>query len=150
MAAYQELLDWHYNKVALLDGGFNSWSKLFPIENSPAPTHIRYERYVAEGSVSPQEFKKLLERNDTVVLDVRTDQEVERGMIKGAMHIPLSELDKHLKELPRTKEIVIHCVNGIRAQIGYSLLKAEGFEHVKFLNSSIVIEKSGKYVIVGM
>ena len=66
-------------------------------------------------------------------------------MIRHAVHIPLSELDVRYNELPKSKTIVIHCINGIRAQIGYSFLKAEGFQNVRFLNSNIVIYKSGNY-----
>ncbi|MCG8334221.1 MAG: hypothetical protein MJE63_06865 [Proteobacteria bacterium] len=150
MEAYLELIDWSYDNVVILDGGFENWTTHYPVETSPAPTHIKYERYVAEGSISPTDFKKQVVKQDALILDVRTYNETEKGVIKGSKHIPLSELEGRVKELPRSKDIVIHCVNGIRAQIGYSLLKGEGYNQVRFLNSAIIIERSGKYNIIGM
>ncbi len=150
MEAYLELIEWNYNNVVILDGGFENWTLHYPIEASPAPIHIKYERYVAEGSISAANFRKEVGNHRALVLDVRTYHEAEKGVIKGSKHIPLSELEQRVKELPRSREIIIHCVNGIRAQIGYSLLKGEGFDQVRFLNSAIIIERSGKFNIIGL
>ena len=58
--------------------------------------------------VSVEEFKTLLARNASVlVLDVRGG-EIDRK-IKGAVHIPLDQLEARLGELPREREIVTYC-----------------------------------------
>lgn len=149
MVAYRELLEWKYEDVVILEGGFNKWAATFPIENSPAKTTIRYERYVAEGAISRQKFIAAVADGSAIILDIRTNQEVEKGVVKGAFHIPLTELDIRFKELPKNRQIFIHCVNGIRAQIAYSLLKAEGFGNVGFLNAPIFIKESGEFEIPG-
>ena len=145
--AFQELVAWKYEDVVILKGGFPSWAKSYPVIDAPAKTQIRYERYIAEGAISPKDFKRVIEEASALVLDIRTPQEVLRGMISGALNIPLAELDVRFKELPRSKKIVIYCVNGIRAQIAYTLLKAEGFTQISFLNSAIVVKGTGEFVI---
>lgn len=150
MTSYRELLEWKYEDVVILKGGFNDWKRSFPIENAPAKTKIRYERYVAEGAISKRRFISAVNSGSTVILDIRTDQEVKKGIVEGALHIPLTKLDTRFKELPRTSPIVVYCVNGIRAQIAYSLLKAEGFEKVGFLNAPIFIKASGEFNIPGI
>ena len=58
------------------------------------------------------------------VLDVRSPAEWENGHIPGARHIPLSQLDARLVELPATGSIVVHCQGGARSAIAASLVQA--------------------------
>ena len=54
------------------------------------------------------EFKSLFDRGTgLVVLDVR-GAGVETK-IKGAQHIPLDQLERRLKEIPRDREVVTYC-----------------------------------------
>lgn len=56
--------------------------------------------------------KELLERarNGLVtVLDVRPPEEYAAGHVAGAINIPVQELEKRLKELPKRREVVAYC-----------------------------------------
>jgi rhodanese-related sulfurtransferase/predicted transcriptional regulator len=53
--------------------------------------------------------KRLRRRDDLVVLDVRPTEEFAAGHVPGAVSIPVSELRRRLKELPRGREIVAYC-----------------------------------------
>ncbi len=49
-------------------------------------------------------------RNGTVlVLDVRPTDEYRAGHIPGAISVPLDQLDRRMRELPRDREIVAYC-----------------------------------------
>jgi rhodanese-related sulfurtransferase len=53
----------------------------------------------------------------------------------------VDELQGRLKELPKDKEIVTHCRTGLRAEMGYTILRNGGFK-TRFLNDKVaVIEK---------
>jgi len=147
LTAYKELVGWEYDSVAVLNGGFNEWGKKYPVIQGAARIQIRYKKYKPEGTVSPKKFVKLLNAKQSIFLDVRTVDEATRGKLTSALHIPLSELETRFKELKKTDPIVIYCANGIRSQIAYSILKSEGFKNAKFLNSTIIIDRSGKYEI---
>jgi rhodanese-related sulfurtransferase len=56
---------------------------------------------------SVEELKELLAKGGAVVVDVRNG-EIDKK-IKGAAHIPETDLEKRLKELPRDREIVTYC-----------------------------------------
>lgn len=43
------------------------------------------------------------------VLDVRPPEEFAAGHVPGAINIPVHELEKRLKDLPRRKELVAYC-----------------------------------------
>lgn len=55
------------------------------------------------------ELARRLKRGDVVVLDVRPEPEFAAGHVKGARSIPVGELAKRLKEIPRAAEIVAYC-----------------------------------------
>ena len=59
LSAYRELLNWGYRKVVILAGGYSAWEGKYAVKKEPARTSIRYKRYVAEGSVTAKQFKKL-------------------------------------------------------------------------------------------
>ncbi|HEX9199992.1 MAG TPA: rhodanese-like domain-containing protein, partial [Acidobacteriaceae bacterium] len=44
-----------------------------------------------------------------VVVDVRPAEEYQAGHVAGAVSIPLGELERRLRELPREREVVAYC-----------------------------------------
>lgn len=78
--------------------------------------------------VEPDELRRWLQRADApLVIDVRRHDEHATGNIDGSRNIPLQVLGKSLAELPRDREIVVHCAGGYRSAIAASLLAANGF-----------------------
>jgi rhodanese-related sulfurtransferase len=43
------------------------------------------------------------------VLDVRPPEEYAAGHVPGAINIPVHELEKRIKELPKQREVVAYC-----------------------------------------
>ncbi len=68
--------------------------------------------------------------NGALVLDVRTDRERAEKSIPGSTHIPVDELRDRLDELPRDRELIVHCAVGVRANVAVRLLSHEGFDAV--------------------
>ncbi len=70
-----------------------------------------------------------LGRGDTVVVDVRPTEEYESAHIRGALSIPLDDLARRLRELPKTKLIVAYCRGPycVLAPQAVTLLTARGF-----------------------
>jgi len=63
----------------------------------------------------------------TVVLDVRNPDERAKGFIPGSVHIPLPQLRARCGELPRDREIVVHCLSGQRSYYACRILAQKGF-----------------------
>ena len=143
---YAELRKWGYKKVTILKGGFNGWQTAgLPTATGAAASNVVYVKKLAKGAVAPEEFEKLVKSPDsTVLIDVRTDKEVSKGVLKGAQHIPLDKLQDASANLPKDKEIILYCANGIRAQMGYEMLSKQGFK-VRYLNEEIIVDKAGDY-----
>ena len=83
--------------------------------------------------VKPDDIDALLAKGEVVVLDVREDAElVETGTVKGAIHIPLGQLEARLGELPKDKVILTACRSGGRASRALTLLESKGFKTAGF------------------
>ena len=65
----------------------------------------------------------------TVLLDVRTAGERQRGCIKGSLHVPLHELGRRMDDLGkyRNREVICYCQSGNRSIAAAVRLKKEGF-----------------------
>src|SRR5512141_1567993 len=71
-----------------------------------------------------------LRRGSLVLIDVRTDREVERGLIPGALHIPLHMLPARLEEIQPGCPVVIYCQSGMRSAQASNFLADNGWEQV--------------------
>lgn len=75
-----------------------------------------------------------LDPNKDLLVDIRTQNEYDKGTIPGAVLLPLDEIRARSNELPRDKNLYIFCRVGQRGYYGYRLLKMLGFNHVKNLS----------------
>jgi rhodanese-related sulfurtransferase len=84
--------------------------------------------------IGPLDVKKRLqERAEFLLLDVRTEEELEIASIEGATHLPLHELDADHPVLAdwREKEIVCLCHHGGRSEMAQRYLIQNGYQNVK-------------------
>jgi rhodanese-related sulfurtransferase len=59
--------------------------------------------------VSLTELRKRVREGDVTVIDVRPHEEFEAGHIPGAVSIPVPELKRRLRELPKRREAIAYC-----------------------------------------
>jgi len=59
--------------------------------------------------VSHTELARRLRRGNLVVLDARPEPEFRHGHIAGAVSLPISELQRRLRELPKDADVVAYC-----------------------------------------
>jgi len=60
-------------------------------------------------AISRDELSARLRRGDLIVLDVRPEPEFRAGHIAGARSVPVGELRRHLRSLPKDAEVVAYC-----------------------------------------
>jgi rhodanese-related sulfurtransferase/DNA-binding MarR family transcriptional regulator len=60
-------------------------------------------------SVGADELLEMMRAGEVIVLDVRPAGEFAAGHIPGARSIPLKELERRLRELPKRRQIVAYC-----------------------------------------
>jgi adenylyltransferase/sulfurtransferase len=74
---------------------------------------------------------------DIFLLDVREPYEVQIAQIGGTV-IPQNDVPQRLAEIPRDREIVVHCRSGARSQRIAEFLKQSGYQNVVNLAGGIL------------
>ena len=76
------------------------------------------------------ELAARLRRGEVIVLDVRPGSEYEAGHIRGARSVPVTELRRHLRVLPKDAEVVAYCRGPycVYADEAVRLLHKRGFQ----------------------
>ena len=144
-----------HSKVALLDGGFNTWKK----ENRPIETKTEnLEYFKIDGKINNSilaNFENVLEtlkdKNKPKIIDSRTFQEysgeniraIRGGHIPAAINIDwnnniyndkfknIASLEKIYSEFSKDQEIITYCQGGYRAANTFIVLKQLGFKKVR-------------------
>jgi len=102
--------------------------------------------------LSPEEFKALKDRDDVVVVDVRSDYEYNLGRFKNAVTLDMEnfrdfpERVERLKEF-KDKKILTYCTGGVKCEKASAYLLEQGFENVYQLHGGIIkygIEAGGE------
>jgi UPF0176 protein len=94
--------------------------------------------------VSPQEWNRLIQKKEAIVVDVRNDYEVQIGTFKGAIN-PKTQTFREFPEFvqknlmnSKDRPIVMCCTGGIRCEKSTSYLKLLGFQEVYHLKGGIL------------
>lgn len=82
--------------------------------------------------ITPSEAKEMMENEDVIILDVRTEEEYNAGHIKNAVLLPVTEIEDKAQELLPDKEvkILLYCRSGNRTQTASKLLREMGYTQV--------------------
>ena len=93
--------------------------------------------------LSPEEFYEQMQREDTVVLDVRNIYEYDVGHFRGAIKPEVEtfrdtpEWVRNNRHLFEGKKILTYCTGGIRCEKFSGWLKEEGFDNVAQLHGGV-------------
>jgi len=92
-----------------------------------------------ETETDVKELKRKIDaKEDFFLLDVREPNEYQIGKIPGSTLIPLGEVPRRYQEIPRDKEIIVHCKMGGRSAKAAAFLRQQGFKNVKNLKGGIL------------
>ena len=92
---------------------FQTWTRKYKVVNAKDAVHV-------------------INRDNSLILDVRTQKELATGKIRDARHIELTDLSKHMAELDKYKQapILVYCQMGNRSGHACNELSRKGFEEV--------------------
>jgi len=89
--------------------------------------------------VNAEKFKQLLESGDGILLDVRTPEEVNQGIISGASTINFydDDFETRLKLVQHDKPVFVYCKAGGRSSEAAAIMKKNGFKKVYNLEGGL-------------
>ena len=97
--------------------------------------------------LSPNEFAEMIDRDDVIILDVRSNYEHNMGKFKNAVTLDIDnfrDFPAMINDLAqyKDKKVLTYCTGGIKCEKASALLIKEGFKDVYQLHGGIV--KYGK------
>ncbi len=94
-------------------------------------TEIQQEKIINKD-VDVVEFKKLISSNEGQILDVRTPEEWNQGIIEGAtkMNYYDNDFKKQLAKLDENKPVYVYCKSGGRSGNAAKQMQRMGFKTV--------------------
>lgn len=89
--------------------------------------------------VSAQEMQYILEQEDVQLVDVRTPEEYKQEHIANSQNIDFRSptFDEDLKDLDKTKPVILYCKSGKRSAECAKKLKEAGFEKIYELDGGL-------------
>lgn len=76
-------------------------------------------------------LNKMQEKQNAVLLDVRTKEEYKEEHIPGSINIPLDRLQAVSKKIPeKGTPLYVHCLSGARSRQAVYILKQSGYTDV--------------------
>ncbi|HEY0745476.1 MAG TPA: DedA family protein/thiosulfate sulfurtransferase GlpE [Steroidobacteraceae bacterium] len=102
----------------------------------------RFYKMLRMARISVAELYDLIQSGtEPLIIDVRsaTARTLEPHWIPGALHISLSDVDMHLKDLPRDRDIILYCTcpsEASAARVAKILMK-RGFKQVRPLHGGL-------------
>jgi hydroxyacylglutathione hydrolase len=89
------------------------------------------------NQITASETKRLWDKGQVHILDVRGVDEYLSGHIPGAQNIHAGRVMKNLDCIPRDKPVILHCLGGDRSSTAISALLSAGFHNLINLNGGI-------------
>ncbi len=140
-----------YTNVKVFSTGYPSWLAYAGTSGqAKAATAIKAGK--EEGSIEIAAFEKILKQSpDSIYLvDVRDADEFALGSFKGAVNIPVEDLEAKINSLPTSKPVVFVCSTGARSGESFYMVQdlRPEMKDVYYLEAEITFNKDGSYKIV--
>jgi rhodanese-related sulfurtransferase len=143
-----------YTNVVTYPPGYPEWEKLHGAPAAPAAADNTSATLAAgkeKGTVTVASFEKVWKEtpNAVMLVDVRDAKEFATGTIKGAVNIPMNELEKKLGSLPTDKPVIFICGTGARSGEAYDTVKLLASSvRASFIDAEIKFNADGTYAII--
>ena len=93
----------------------------------------------AMNGITAREAREWLQKEDVVLLDVRSPGEFEQMRLPGSINIPLGALRGRLHELDKDKPVIAFCKISLRGYEAGLILKHASFKDVRVLDGGIAM-----------
>ena len=79
--------------------------------------------------------KDMIEKNDVLLIDVRTANEYDLMHIKNAINIPVNEIEQRIFQVESTHPLMVYCSSGARSKTAIQISTPQS----KFFNNFLLI-----------
>ena len=133
-----------YTNVQIIPEGYPGWVKAYVFKVPEVQSGKE------GGTISVASFEQIFKTapESLLLVDVRDSEEFARGSFKGAINMPIGDIEKRMDELTNDRTIVFFCGAAGRAGEAYDMMKMLKPElKTYFLNAEIDHHVDGSYTI---
>lgn len=131
-----------YKNIMVYEAGYPAWVEAHGSGAAPV-----IAANANEGAIDVTRFEQILKSNpgSIAIVDVRDADEFKQGSFKNARNIPVSQLEKQLKSMPKDKPVVFVCTTGARSGEAYWMARdvRPDMDKVYFLDATVTYSKDG-------
>lgn len=88
--------------------------------------------------IDAERLFEMLSDQKMLLIDVRSDEEIARGVIPGASHIPLAMIPVVYESLDNSDMLVFYCHSGIRSAQASAFVASKGRQQVYNLRGGVL------------
>jgi rhodanese-related sulfurtransferase len=89
-------------------------------------------------NIDSETLRSLTATETITLVDVRSEEEAIRGIIHGAIHIPLHLLPLRAHELEGENPLIFYCRSGVRSAQACSFMASQGRENLFNLQGGVL------------
>lgn len=124
--------------VAVVVVGIVVWEakrtiKEMPVTDLNLVTEDRYAGVTSQGLL-----EKMKKGENFTLVDLRKPDEFKAGHIRGAINIPIGDIENQFTSLSIDNETILYCNSGPWSRQAYKILKDKGFKNLRILINGIV------------
>ena len=95
-------------------------------------------------------YNAIKNKDDCIILDVRTPHEFERGKIEGSVNLPVDEVEEKIEQLitDKNKKIYVYCLSGSRSVFAVSEMIKLGYKNVFDIAHGLLAWRVNKFPTV--
>jgi rhodanese-related sulfurtransferase len=114
--------------ILLVAGVAGAQYKKAPSGQTQSPVQVAAPMRTLDSAkrIHRDEARKLAQQNKAVFVDIRSKASFEKGHIKGALHIPGSQLLMRINELPQGKTVITYCACEKESTAARAVLQLNG------------------------
>ena len=131
-AVLEELRDLDFRRLAYFP--IKAWKDKLAL--AAAPKAVTWTPVYGPGQIAPQAFENAV-ASGQFILDVRPAVDYARGHFKGAVNIPIEQLEKEYARIPKNQPVFVNCATGAKSQKTFDILGRKGYTNVSYLDAEI-------------
>lgn len=106
------------------------------LATAPVVDHVTWAPAYGPGQIAPQVFEEAV-ASGKYILDVRPEADFARGHFKGAVNLPIEEIEKDYTRIPMNIPVFVNCATGAKSSKAFDILGRKGYSNVVYLDAEI-------------
>lgn len=90
----------------------------------------RYRSQMSYKLIPFEQAKDMIEKNNVVLIDVRSSNEYDLMHIKNAINIPVNEIEQKILQIEQIHPIMVYCSSGARSKTAIQILNNLGYNNI--------------------